>query len=153
MHPLDWSKAPANESELKARYAALIQCDPLELLTQDPRDLVIADMLYLHPEPMPVSWQIDGGPGYNAIFGQLALSDLIDAGLMSRSEEGAVRMTDKGLAFAASRLDGPDSSSNYAVRSGGASYGPPSASFTLALKHMLLHANDYITKVIGIKST
>lgn len=153
MHPLDWSKAPANESEHKARYAALIQCDPLELLTQDPRDLVIADMLYLHPEPMPVSWQIDGGPGYNAIFGQLALRDLIDAGLMSRSEEGAVCMTDKGLAFAASRLDGPDSSSNYEVRSGGASYGPPSASFTLALKHMLLHSNDYITKVIGIKST
>src|SRR3546814_7822780 len=104
MPHLDWSKAPTTESEHKARYAALTQCDALELLNQDPRDLVIADMLYLHPEPMPISWQIDGGPGYNAVFGQLALGDLIQAGLVSRSDDGAVRMTDKGLAFAASRL-------------------------------------------------
>lgn len=151
MQHLDWSKAPTSESEHKARYAALTQCDALDLLNQDPRDLVIEDMLYLHPEPMPISWQIDGGPGYNAVFGQLALGDLIEAGFVSRSDEGAVRMTDKGLAFAASRLDGPDSSSNYKVRPGGPSYGPPSASFTLALKHMLLHSHDYITKVIGIK--
>src|SRR3546814_6947244 len=80
--------------------------------------LVIADMLYLHPEPMPISWQIDGGPGYNAVFGQLALGDLIQAGLVSRSDDGAVRMTDKGLAYAASRLDGPDSSRNYEDQNG-----------------------------------
>src|SRR3546814_10716268 len=36
---------------------------------------------------------------YNAVFGQLALGDLIQAGLVSRSDDGAVRMTDKGLAF------------------------------------------------------
>src|SRR3546814_18666328 len=87
MPHLDWSKAPTTESEHKARYAALTQCAALELLNQDPRDLVIADMLYLHPEPMPISWQIDGGPGYNAVFGHLGLGVLIKAGLVSISEE------------------------------------------------------------------
>src|SRR3546814_8057236 len=95
MPHLDWSKAPTTESEHKARYAALTQCDALELLNQDPRDLVISDMLYLHPETMPISWQIDGGPGSPAVFWQLALGDLIQAGWVSSSDDGAVRMTDK----------------------------------------------------------
>lgn len=151
MQHIDWSKAPADESEHRARYDALAHCDVLELLNHDPRDLVIADMLYLHPKPTPIAWQIDGGLACNGVFGQLALLDLIEAGLVARSSDGSVSMTNEGLVFAALRLDGPDASSNYQVRSDGPSYDPPSGAFTLALKHMLLHSHVYITAVLGIK--
>src|SRR3546814_18839619 len=66
-----------------------------------------------------------------------------------RSSESEVRLN--GNPFCQRGLDGPDSSSNYEVRPDGPRYGPPSVSFKLALKHMLLHSHDYITKVIGIK--
>jgi predicted transcriptional regulator len=141
---ISWAVVPENDQDLHRRYDVLKDADVVQMLRDDPRDLVISDLLYYHPSPFPIYGQIDGGFSVPTVLAQLAVADLVSAGFVSRRDSGELELTEEGLSFAAARLENDRGFADALVREGAPPHASISPSLALALKHLILHGSDLI---------
>ncbi|WP_156443344.1 hypothetical protein [Erythrobacter sp. CCH5-A1] len=112
----------------------------------DPRDVVLAELDYSHPDPIGVA-SIMGAAFFLPIgIDQLAVAELISQGLVREDTDGALSLTEDGCDHVRSRMLKRATWSDYAIRPDARPYSPMGRRLALAImSHMRDKPDDYFT--------
>lgn len=126
-----------------------IDIDLSVLLRKDPRDEVLATLLYDMPYPLDVRSQINGLLGLPPGFEQSVLSELISNGLVASNENGDVRFTDLGRDLAEKRLEKQPTWADYDLRDGAPPLPEMSVRLNLAIKSMAFQHPSLLSRFLA----